>query len=238
MQELPIRDITAHDDNCVRRVPIFAGLTAPQQDLVATMARPQLLDDGELIHRVGERTGKMFVVHSGQVKLHRVLPTGRKLLIRVAQPGETLGEHAFLTSSPTLDEAEAMDGTRLCVFIHDDLAGLIQRYPDIAHRMLRTLGHRLAQTEHQLVLNTQSVEVRLADYLLQQPVLRNSPSGGFTTVRLPLDKQDVASLLGTTPESFSRALARLRTKGFIGVDDDTITLRDLDALEDLVAGAA
>lgn len=236
MREIPIRDITTHDDNCVRRVPIFAGLTPAQQDLVATMARPQMLDNGELVHGVGERTGKMFVVHSGQVKLHRVLPSGRKLLLRVAQPGETVGEHAFLTSSPTLDEAEAMDGTRLCVFVHDDLADLFQRYPDIAHRMLRTLGDRLAQTEHQLVLNTQSVDVRLADYLLQQPVLPNSPAGGFTTVRLPLEKKDVASLLGTTPESFSRALARFRAKGLISVEDDTITLRDLDALEDLVAG--
>ncbi|HJF15691.1 MAG TPA: Crp/Fnr family transcriptional regulator [Enteractinococcus helveticum] len=238
MRELPIRDITVHDDNCVRRVPIFAGLTATQQDLVATMARPQFLDDGELVHRVGERTGKMFVVHSGQVKLHRVLPTGRKLLIRVAQPGETVGEHAFLTSSPTLDEAEAMDGTRLCVFVHDDLAGLIQRYPDIAHRMLVTLGERLAQTEHQLTLNTQSVDVRIADYLLQQPLLRDGQSSESMRVRLPLDKKDVASLLGTTPESFSRALARLRTKGLISVDDDTVTLSDPDALEALVAGAA
>ena len=236
MREIPIRDITLHDDNCVRRVAIFAGLTPDQQDLVATMARPQILDDGELVHSVGERTGKMFVVHSGQVKLYRVLPSGRKLLLRVAQPGDTVGEHAFLTSSPTLDEAEAMDGTRLCVFVHEDLTGLIQRYPDIAHRMLRTLGDRLAQTEHQLVLNTQSVDVRLADYLLQQPVLRHSPSEGLITVRLPLEKKDVASLLGTTPESFSRALGRLKTKGLIGVDDDTITLRDLDALEDLVAG--
>lgn len=238
MRELTIRDISHHDDNCVRRVPIFAGLTAEQQDLVATMARPQLLDDGELVHGVGERTGKMFVVHSGQVKLSRVLPSGRKLLLRVAQPGEILGEHAFLSGSPTLDEAEAYDGVRLCVFVHDDLAGLIQRYPDIAHRMLRTLGDRLAQTEHQLMLNTQSVDVRIADYLLQQPLSRNEQPAGAMRVRLPLDKKDIASLLGTTPESFSRALARLKTKGLISVDEDTVTLRDPEAIEALVAGDA
>ena len=238
MRELPIRDITDHEDNCVRRVPIFAGLTAQQQDLVATMARPQILDDGELVHGVGERTGKMFVVHSGQVKLSRVLPSGRKLLLRVAQPGETLGEHAFLSGNATLEEAEARDGTRLCVFVHDDLASLIQRYPDIAHRMLVTLGDRLAQTEHQLTLNTQSVDVRIADYLLQQPLLRNNQSTDAMRVRLPMDKKDIASLLGTTPESFSRALARLRTKGLISVTDDTVTLSDPEALEALVAGAA
>lgn len=237
MRELPIRDITGHDDNCVRRVPIFAGLTPEQQDTVATMAHPQILEDGELVHGVGERTGKMFVVHSGQVKLSRILPSGRKLLLRVAHPGETIGEHTFLSGSPTLDEAEAHAGARLCVFVHDDLTKLIQRYPYIAHRMMRTLGQRLAQTERQLALNTQSVDVRLADYLLQLPMLRNTPGAQPLRVQLPLNKQDIASLLGTTPESLSRALSRLRTKDLISIDDSTVTLVDPDGLEALVAGA-
>jgi CRP/FNR family transcriptional regulator len=55
-------------------------------------------------------------------------------------------------------------------------------------------------------------------------------------VKLPLDKKDVASLLGTTPESFSRALGRLRTKGLISTDDDRVALLDPDGLEHLVSG--
>lgn len=237
MRELPIRDITVYDDNCVRRVPIFSDLNTEQQDLVATMARPRLLTDGELVHRAGEQTGTMFVVHSGAVKVSRPLPSGRKQLLRVVQPGDTLGEHAFLTGNAPFEEAQAVDDTRLCIFIHDDLTALLQRYPAIAQQMLRTLGERLAHTEHRLTLNSQSVEVRIADYLLQQPLLRqpNGTTSGLQ-VRLPLDKKDVASLLGTTPESLSRALGRLRTKGLIAIDDDVVTLVDPEALELLVSG--
>ena len=237
MQELPLRDITVHDDNCVRRVPIFAGLSAEQQDLVATMARPRHLTDGELIHGVGEQTGTMFVVHSGAVKVSRLLPSGRKQLLRVVKPGDTLGEHAFLTGNAPHEEAQAVDDTRLCVFVHDDLSALLERYPAIAQRMLRTLGERLAHTEPRLTLNTQSVEVRIADYLLQQPLHRR-PAGTVDKmqVKLPLDKKDVASLLGTTPESLSRALGRLRSKGLISIDDDVVTLLDPEELEQLVSG--
>lgn len=237
MQDLPLRDITVHDDNCVRRVPIFAGLTPAQQDLVATLARPRMLTDGEFVHGVGEQTGLMFVVHSGAVKVSRLLPTGRSQLLRVVRPGETLGEHAFLTGSVPLEEAQAVDDARLCVFTHDDLTTLIQHYPDIAQRMLRTLGERLAQTEHQLALNSQSVEVRIADYLLQQPLL-HSPDQGEMQIRLPMNKKDIASLLGTTPESLSRALARLRTKGAINIADDVVTILDPEILESLVSGEA
>lgn len=237
MRELPIRDITEHDDNCVRRVPIFSGLTTEQQDLVATVARPQILSAGELVHGAGERTGKMFVVHTGEIKLSRTLPSGRKQLLRVARPGETLGEHAFLTGNSTLEEAEARSQTRLCVFVHDDLTKLIDQYPNIAHRMLRTLGDRLAHTEHRLTLSSQSVDVRIADYLLQQPLIRSGQvTNGIMRVQLPLSKKDIASLLGTTPESLSRALSRLRNKGFLTVDDDIVSLLQPDELEHLITG--
>lgn len=239
MRELPIHDITVHEDNCVRRVPIFSGLTAAEQDLVATMARPRFFVDGELIHGAGEQTGTMFVVHSGSVKVSRLLPSGRKQLLRVIKPGDTLGEYAFLTGSAPEEEAQAIDEVRLCSFVDDDLKGLIDRYPGIAHRMLRNLGERLAQTEHQLTLNTQSVDVRIADYLLQQPLIRQSdPATSGMQVRLPLNKKDIASLLGTTPESFSRALSRLRAKGLIAIEDDVVTLEAPDELEALVSGDA
>ncbi|MDN6500137.1 MAG: Crp/Fnr family transcriptional regulator [Yaniella sp.] len=237
MRELLIRDITEHDDNCVRRVPIFSGLTTEQQDLVATVARPQILSAGELVHGAGERTGKMFVVHTGEIKISRTLPSGIKQLLRVARPGETLGEHTFLTGNSTLEEAEARSQTRLCVFVHDDLTKLIDQYPNIAHRMLRTLGDRLAHTEHRLTLSSQSVDVRIADYLLQQPLIRSGQvTNGIMRVQLPLSKKDIASLLGTTPESLSRALSRLRNKGFLTVDDDIVSLLQPDELEHLITG--
>ena len=237
MQELPLRDITVHDDNCVRRVPIFAGLSVEQQNLVATMAHPRHLTDGALLHGVGEQTGTMFVVHSGAVKVSRLLPNGRKQLLRVIKPGETIGEYALLTGNTPLEETQAVGDTRLCVFRHEDLDALLAQYPAIAQRMLHTLGERLAQIEHRLTLNTQSVEVRIADYLLQQPLLQQSQDAtSAMQIKLPLNKQDVASLLGTTPESFSRALGRLRIKGLVNIDDDIVTLIDPEALELLVSG--
>jgi len=237
MRQLPIHDVTVQEDNCVRRVEIFSGLTEKQQDLVATMARPRLFSDGELIHSAGEQTGTMFVVHTGKVKVSRLLPSGRKQLLRVVKPGDTLGEYALLTGSTQPEEAEAIDDVRLCVFFHEDLKNLIERYPAIAHRMLRTLGQRLSHTEHRLTLNTQSVDVRIADYLLQQPLIRDVDATTTMRVRLPLNKKDIASMLGTTPESFSRALGRLRTKGLIDIDDHVVTLRDPDGLEELVSGS-
>ncbi|MDI3330449.1 MAG: Crp/Fnr family transcriptional regulator [Micrococcus sp.] len=243
MRTLPLREIHRDEVSCVRRVPLFSGLMPDQQDLVGALARPMVLSAGELVHGAGERSRRLSVVHTGQVKLSRTLPSGHRRLLRTAGPGQTLGEHGFLTGGPTLEEAEAVTETRLCVFSHDDLARLVAEHPSIALQMLRTLGQRLAEAERRLALSVLDVDARVADYLLDQPLLRRdtsdagdtaSPAEAGSRVRLPLSKKDIASMLGTTPESLSRALARLTAEGLITVDADVITLLDPTGLEALM----
>lgn len=184
-------------------------------------------------------------MHTGQVKLSRTMPSGRQRLLRVIGPGETLGEHSFLTGGATQDQAEALTSTRLCAFSHGDLAGLVADHPSIALQMLRSQSDRMAEAERRLALSTLDVDVRVADYLLEQPLLHSasgSPAAGGSgtagsQVQLPMSKKDVASMLGTTPESFSRGMARLTSLGLIAVQSDVVTLMDPEGLEDMVARA-
>lgn len=231
MRTLPIREYHQDEPNCVPRVPIFSGLAARQQTMVASLARPVMLSPGDLVYGPGENSRQISVVHTGQIKLSRTMPSGRQRLVRVAKPHETLGEHTFFSGGITLDEAEALTEAELCTFRHEDLADLVNDYPDIAVRMLKIFSDRLAQTERDLTLASLSVDVRLADFLLQQPPVRG------VIVQLPLPKKDIASLLGTTPESFSRALTRLESNMLIGVDGDFVSILDPAGLEEMVATA-
>lgn len=246
MRTLPLREIHGDDGPCVRRVPLFSGLTPEQQDVVAALARPMILTRGELAYRAGERSGRLSVVHTGQLKLIRTMPSGRQRVLRIAGPGETLGEQGFLTGDAPFADAEALSDVRLCMFSHEDLAALVSDYPRIAVQMLRSLGERLAMADRRLALAALDVDVRVADYLLEQPLLYNDPgattasepaAAGGTRVRLPLSKKDVASMLGTTPESFSRALTRLTSNNLIAVQADVVTLLDPQGLDELVANA-
>ena len=228
MIELPIA--TVHqEESCVRRVPIFNRLPAAQQDQVASFARPVHLKRGELLHGAGMSVGQLFVVHTGQLKLVHVSESGRTQLVRVANPGDAVGEHAFLTGSRPDYQVEALTDAQLCTFSHADLAKLLASYPVIAQSMLRSLSERLNDAERRLALSGVEVSVRLAGYLLDLPATDGNH------VELPLSKKDIASYLGTTPESFSRALAKLHRDGLINVAGSTIELVDFDALDELSA---
>lgn len=228
MRTLPVLD--QPHATCVRRVPIFARLSPDQQDAVGAFARPVILAPGEVLHRAHEPVGQLFVVHTGSVKLVHTAPSGRTQLVRVAGPGEAVGEQAFLTGERPEHHVEAAEQTRLCVFDHSDLAQLVATYPGISVGMLRALSERLTDAERRLALSSLDVPARVAGYLLELPA-----EGGHGTyrVRLPMPKKDIASWLATTPESFSRALSRLERQGIITVESSLITLLDAGSLEDL-----
>lgn len=227
--------MTAHlpGTSCVAIVPLFADLTPQEQDEVATFARPIHRRRGESIHRPGEAISHLLVVHQGRVRISHVAPSGHEQLIRVLEPGDFVGEAAFVTGSPPEDHAMALTDVELCSFDHRDLGDLVAQHPDIALRMLHAVTTRLEATERMLADVTSSdVEARLAGYLLDLPARRSEQGpAARLEVHLPLAKKDVASLIGTTPETLSRKLALFAEQGLVVLAGRTIGIADPEGLE-------
>src|SRR5680860_31885 len=204
-------------DSCVARVPVFAGLSATDQQRVAGLARPRSLSTGETAYSADDEVSQLVVVHTGHLKIFRLAADGTEHLFRVLGPGEFAGETTVFTGQRSLDFAVSLDECQLCVFRHDDLEALVRTDPEIGLRMLASVVERLSETEHRLnSLTSRDIEGRLAHYLLGLP---GSWHDRVSTVTLPLAKKDVAALLDTTPESFSRALSRLAMRGLIRIDE-------------------
>lgn len=203
------------NDLCVVRVPIFQGLTRDEQRRVATFARPQRVRKGDMVSMPGQADSRLFVMHSGQLKVSHVAIDGQEQILRTVSDGDVVGERAFLTGRSPDDMVVALEDSQMCVFDHADLATLLRDYPDISERMLLTLSDRLFSAERLLAAVTSSdVRARVAAYLLD---LAAATRDGVRTVELPLAKQEIAAYLGTTPETLSRRLAALAADGVIAL---------------------
>ena len=215
--------------SCVAIVPLFKGLSPEEQDEVATHARPIRRKRGETIHRPGDDVSHLLVVHKGSVKISHLAPNGHEQLLRVLEPGDFIGETAFVTGSRPEDWATALADVELCSFDHSDLGALVAQYPDIAVRMLHAVTTRLDAAERLIAdLTSADVESRLAGYLMGLPAKHQD---GRLVVRLPLAKKDIASLLGTTPETLSRKLAAFTDAGLITVRGRDVVITDPAGLE-------
>ncbi|MFN3340283.1 MAG: Crp/Fnr family transcriptional regulator [Dietzia sp.] len=225
-----------HAESCVAAVPLFARLSPRQQGEVASMARPLRVERGEWVVRAGQSSPRLLVVHAGLVKVGRTAEDGRETTLRLLGPGDVEGESGFLTGTLPENDCVALEPTTMCVFEHGSLAGLLNRYPDIGASMLRSLATRLESTERMLAARTLAdVGARLASYLLDLPAVRGAD--GVVTVRLPMSKKDVATYLGTIPETLSRRLAALGREGLVQVRGAEVDLLDPEGLEERAGGA-
>ena len=220
-------------DTCVSRVPIFGALGEQEQDAVAGFAVPTRVDKGEVIYRAGQPVSQLMVVHRGRIRIARYGADGHEQLIRVLGPGDFVGEAAFLTGDRPDHWATAMAPSQLCVFRHQDLSALVAQHPSIGLGILGTISRRLSEAEGRITaLASDDVDVRLADYLLDLPAQRVD---GRLRLRLPLAKKDIASLLGTTPETLSRMLSRLAADGLVALPGPReVDLLDPDGLARVV----
>lgn len=224
-------------DSCVARVPIFAGLTPDEQDEVAAFARPVHASRGQIVYLAGSDLRRLMVVHRGRVAMRHLTADGREQVVRVLEEGDVVGEAAFVTGAPPDHEAVATADSELCTFDHADLVELVRLHPGIAVRMLQAVTDRLVRAERMLAaFATSEVEARLAAWLLDQPGV---DEGGRRVVVLSMAKRDVASYLGTTPETLSRRLASLTRDGLIRLEGRRgMVLLDVPGLEARAAGLA
>lgn len=230
----------AHEDDlCVARVPLFRGLSHADQREVAAVARPTRVSRDEIIYPAGSDLGQLLVVHTGRVKISRVGRDGHEQIIRVLEPGDFVGESAFLGGGRSDHQASALEAGSMCVFRHADLGRLLAAHPSVGLRMLQDVSRRLEETEARLAAaTTGDVSSRVAGYLLSLPGRRGEGGAhGTLEVTLPLTKKDIASLLDTTPESLSRALRRLSDSEVIDQPSGSrVSLLDVDALVTLADG--
>lgn len=220
---------------CVSLVPLFAGLTPEQQADVATLAHPVTVAPGETFVRAGAREAPLFVVHAGMVKLTRTTADGRSTTLQVLGPGEVGGETWLLTGERPQNDVVALEAARMCAFEPSALETIVTRFPSVGVALLRSLAARLHSAERMLTARTLAdVGARLAAYLLDCPT---TWAAGAATAHLPMAKKDIATFLGTSPETVSRRLRTFEREGLVAVRGMDVEIRDPVGLELRARGA-
>jgi CRP-like cAMP-binding protein len=213
----------------LRCCQLFSGL--PPEDLatIAGFSRTLNLSKGDYVFHVGEPSRGFYVVQSGAVNVHRVSATGKEQVIHVFRSGETFAEAALASPSGYLAEARAVEASTVLLIPKNEILDLIQRRPDLAMRMLGSMSAHLRVLIGMLDdLTLKDVETRLVNWLVKHS------GGGPATIRLPGTKRVLAAELGTSSETLSRTLGRLRDQKLITVASKAIMVQDFDALSEIL----
>lgn len=223
--------LTAGDLQIITRVAVFRGLKAETVEHIIAPATASMLRPHEWIVRQDDPATSFFIVIDGWVKLYRSTPSGDETVIEIMTKGDTFAEAVAFTGGRYLWTAESVSDARVARIPADHLVRCIRGSPDIALAMIASVSthvHHLVQQVEQL--KAQSGVQRVAEFLASLAVAEQ----GHCALALPYDKILIAGRLGLTPESLSRAFARLRSIGVV-VDASHVVVSDIAKLRALAA---
>jgi CRP/FNR family transcriptional regulator, dissimilatory nitrate respiration regulator len=209
---------------------LFQGLGEKEIDRIGEIAVEKNFKKGDSVFLEGEESNGFYIIGEGLVKIYKLSSDGKEQILHILGPGEPFGEVPVFSGQRFPANAETITNSHVLFFPRPAFTDLITEHPSLALNMLAVLSVRLRQFTTQIEnLSLKEVPARLAGYLIYLA----EEQGEEEMVTLNISKGQLASLLGTVPETLSRVFARMNTQNLIEVDDRRIKLLDLDRLEDL-----
>ena len=206
---------------------LFGGLPDEQLDAVVNIAVEKKFGKGESIFFEGDPGDGFYMVAEGKVKIFKMSWAGKEQILHIFGPGEPFGEVPVFHGQPFPANAETLVKSTMIFFPREKFIALVHENPALALSMLAVLSMRLRRFVAQIEdLSLKEVPARLAGYLLYLM----EEQGSEESVELEISKGQLASLLGTIPETLSRIFARMSDEGLIAVDGKKIRILDRAAL--------
>jgi len=212
------------------QVPLLAGL--PERDLaaLAEVARVDQWEREAVVFDQGAPCDRVWLLRVGEIKaIHHELD-GREVILELISPGDAFGGTVlFMDTHPAT--AKAMSAAETVSFSREAYARLLDSHPELARRLIRMLGGRLRSLIGLQVLAGERVDRRMAHILLKlaDRVGRAEPEGVLITI--PLSRQDLADMAGTTLETAIRTISRFHAQGWLETRrGGYLLLTGLDAL--------
>ncbi|WP_042357376.1 Crp/Fnr family transcriptional regulator [Bacillus rubiinfantis] len=217
-----------HDKMCVSLVPIFNHLEVEQMSEIMKVVQSVSYKKGEILYHAGDHSDSLYIVSKGKIRIYRLSESGKEQLVRILNPGDFTGELALFQEALHESYAEAMTETQVCMINRTDLQELLLKYPTISLKILTEFSNRLDEAEKQTTrFATEKVDTRIALFLAETL----EANAGANELELPMSKKDLASYLGTTPETISRKLTEFEQQGLIKQKPHRrIEILDLDGL--------
>jgi CRP-like cAMP-binding protein len=218
----------------LQAMPFFAGLSERDWEKVIDLFSERQYQKDDYIFLEGEAPEALYIIRTGKVKVLRHSTDGKDVVLRVGGAGHLLGTVAVFDGGGYPGTAQVIEECTALVIARNDCLTLVNRYPVFALAVISDLGSRLRSSAEQIrSLAVERVEQRIARVLLKLAETAGSDSPEGRVIEMPLTRQDVADMTGTTVETAIRVMSKFRRLELIKTRRGKVVLVELAALQEI-----
>lgn len=216
----------------IQKTPFFKGMEVSVIEEMTDRCHQRTYTKGRQLFQKGDKADSFFIIIQGWVKIFRMSRAGEEAVINVFGPGESFAEAAvfgdkrsYPVSAQTTTDVELVEVPRIF---------FIQKIEEDSRFALRILA-AISSHQHYLVgqieqVTTRTAPQRVGAFLLQFCNSKNNKDGAIV-IDLPYDKSLISNRLNIKPETFSRALIKLKPYG-VKTRKHEILIQNIKQLEE------
>lgn len=210
-------------------VPLFAHLRADDRAALEPMCRVRGYEKGEVVFDEGAPADRIHFVLDGRVKIVKAAGS-RDIILEILGPGEPVGAVAAFERRPFPAAAIAMETSTLLSLPEREFFQLLESRPEMTRHLLGGLTMRLMMLNKRMADMTGAVEARAARLFVTLAERMGTRDARGTIIPLPLSRQELADLLGTTLETTIRLMSRWQKEQIVLTEREAFVVPDLDVL--------
>jgi CRP/FNR family cyclic AMP-dependent transcriptional regulator len=207
----------------LRTIPLFKDVSDDDLRVMEAVAIEKSYPKGHVVLTEGEVGDSLYTIASGRVKVFIGDEDGREIILKILGPGDFFGEMSLIDSQPRSASVSTLEASTFRVLSHQDFEMCLERAPRIGSTVMQALAKRLRDADRKIsTLALMDVYGRVANTLLELAINSN----GKLIVGEKLSQQDIANMVGASREMVNRILKDLSDRGYISVEQKTITIHD------------
>lgn len=218
----------------LKKTLFFSTIPEATQREIGRLLAEEKIQKEDYVFFEGDLPEWLFIVREGRIKLVKHSDTGKDVILQIFVPGDMFGEVSLFDRKPYAASAQAMENSTVLKLSRKDFLLFFGRHPFIATDLIVELGRQLREAHATIKsLAVDRVEQRIANILLKLANKLGTQERGGIVLNLPLTRQDLADMAGTTVETTIRVMSRFTKSKIIKPVNGKILILDSKMLQNI-----
>jgi CRP-like cAMP-binding protein len=211
----------------LRASPAFRGLDAESIARIEALCTTRHFGPGETVFRQGEAGTTLLGVISGRIRISVASESGQELHLNLIEPGEIIGEIAFIDGGPRTATGTAAGSTSCFAIQRAPFFALLEERPQISRHLLALLCERVRWTS-QLVADSAFLSVPDRMLFRLKDLADSGAAQEDGSVKIRISQQELADYLGVSRQVVNGYLRSWQEQGRVKLSRGAITLNDME----------
>lgn len=186
---------------------------------------------GQTIFFQGNPPFGLYCISKGKIKVSKIGNDGKESIIRIAGPGDVLGHRSLFSKENYSASATVIEDSEICFLDKNYIYSALQDNPSVALNLIQKLSRDMGAAEtRNASMSQKNARERLAELLLTFKKSYGIEENGRTRLEIKLNRDEIASLVGTANETIIRLISEFREEGIIEQEGKVMYIIDEEKL--------